>query len=206
MKEEKIKTSFFEALKTDFLYGLFFILPFIATVWLVIFSIRLISGPISQLLGKDIPILVSFCITIGVITFIGLLARNILGRALLKAFEGIVSKIPLVNRIYNSVRQLISAFSFQDKLLSAVFLEYPRKGVWAMGFITKKDPKGILNEAGEDLVPDMCSVFVPTTPNPTSGYFIYVKKEELIPLKMSVEDSVKILMSAGVITPGEANK
>ncbi len=206
MQEEEIKPSFIESLKTDFLYGLFFILPFIATVWLVIFSIKLISGPISQLLGKDIPIVISFLITIGLITFIGLLARNILGRALLKTFDALVSKIPFVNRIYNSVRQLISAFSFQDKLLSAVFLEYPRKGVWAMGFITKEDPKGILNHDGEELVSGMCSVFVPTTPNPTSGYFIYVKKDELIPLKMSVEDSVKILMSAGVITPGEGKK
>ncbi|RAP33580.1 DUF502 domain-containing protein [Candidatus Marinamargulisbacteria bacterium SCGC AG-439-L15] len=200
MSDEK-KSGFIDSLKKDFFYGLLFILPIIATIWLVIFLIHLFSGPVSNLFGRSIPTSLSFVLTIVFITFIGLLARNIIGRAILKYFEAIISRIPFVNIVYKSFRQVTQAFSFQEKLLSAVMLEYPRKGAWALGFVTKEFPQGVVDKEGNNIVENMCSVFVPTTPNPTSGYFIYVKKEDLRELDMSVEESVKILMSAGVITP-----
>ena len=91
----------------------------------------------------------------------------------------------------------------KKSLLGAVLIEYPRKGTYALGFVTKQLVKGVKDKDGKNIVEGMSAVFVPTTPNPTSGYFLYAKQSELTPLDISVEDSVKILMSAGVLEPGQ---
>ncbi|MFC1754933.1 DUF502 domain-containing protein, partial [Thermoproteota archaeon] len=85
--------------------------------------------------------------------------------------------------------------------MSAALVEYPRKGAWALAFITNENVRGIYDEKGNDFGKDKVALFVPTTPNPTSGYFIYVNKKDVTYINLSVEDSVKVLMSAGVISP-----
>ena len=191
-------------IKTDFLYGLVVILPIVVTVWLIKVTIQLFSGPIYYVLGQKIPLLISLLITLVLITAIGLLARNIIGKMLINYFEKVMGKIPIVNIVYKSIKQVIGSFSFNKKnFLGAVLIEYPRKGTYALGFVTKEVVKGVKDKDGKNLVEGMSAVFVPTTPNPTSGYFLYAKQSELTPLDISVEDSVKILMSAGVLEPGQ---
>ncbi|MCP4049297.1 MAG: DUF502 domain-containing protein [bacterium] len=204
---EKSKTNIFiRNARNDFLYGLFVILPSIATIGILIFMIDLISGPVSVLFGQKIPTIASFFITLVFITTIGMAARNILGKALLSYFENIMNKIPIINTVYKSTKQILTAFSFKKKgLLSAVLVEYPRKGTWALGFITKEQVSGLIDIYGKDHSKDKCSLFVPTTPNPTSGYYIYVDKKDIIKLALSIEESVKVLMSAGVVAPDSNN-
>jgi uncharacterized membrane protein len=194
--------SIMKKFRRDFLYGLFIVLPSIATIALVVFFINTISGPVKALFGQTIPTSLSLIITVVFITLIGVAGRNIIGKAILNVIEDLMSKIPLINTIYKSTKQILHAFSLQKKgLQSAVLIEYPRKGIHALAFITKENPTGLIDKKGKDFSEGKVSVFVPTTPNPTSGYFIYIDKKEIIYLDISIEESVKVLMSAGVVSP-----
>jgi len=205
MEQEHV--SFASKIRRDFVYGLILVLPVVATVWLVIFMIEVISGPISTVFAQKIPTPISFVLTLFIITLIGLIGRNFLGKALFSYTEYLISRIPVVNNIYRSTTQIVNAFTMKDKAkMSPVLLEYPRAGAWALGFVTRSDVSGLLNTEGKDLGEGMIAVFVPTTPNPTSGYFIYVKETEIHHLKMSVEESIKVLMSAGVVNPETASQ
>jgi len=188
-------------LKRDFLYGMILILPVAGTIWLVSVTIELFSGPMSALFGRKLPGFASFLLTLLLITLVGILARNIIGRAVLTWFELLMSRIPIVNIIYKSIKQVVNAFSFQQKMLATVLVEYPRKGMFALGFLTRESANGVVDMDGKDRVEGLSAVFIPTTPNPTSGYFLYLKSSEITKLDISVEDSVKILMSAGVLSP-----
>ncbi|MBT5856254.1 DUF502 domain-containing protein [bacterium] len=187
-------------IRTNFLYGLVVLLPIIATFWLVYFSIDLLSGPISAVFGKKIPLIFSFVLTMVSITFIGLLTRHLVGRTVIGYMEGIIKRIPVVNLIYNSFKQVIDAVSFQDKMMQAVMIQYPREGTWALAFVTQEHPSPLMSVDGKDMSAGKVAVFVPTTPNPTSGYFLYVPKEDVVKLDVTVEESVKLLMSAGVLS------
>lgn len=193
-------------IQRDFLYGLFVIIPMVFTVWFVVFSISFISGPVSVFLGEDAPsatkTLISFVLTLILIWGVGLMTRHYIGKTFISVIENILNRIPVISRIYRSVKQIVTAFTLNNKkILSTVLVEYPRKGMWALGFLTKKNASGLKEKGGTDFGEGKCAIFVPTTPNPTSGYFIYVKQEDLIYLDLSVEEGVKVLMSAGVFTP-----
>jgi len=85
--------------------------------------------------------------------------------------------------------------------MRSVLVEYPRKGMWAIGFVTLDEVKGLTSEDGEDIGKDKIAIFLPTTPNPTSGYFVYVNKDDVVEMDLTVEESIKVLMSAGVVSP-----
>lgn len=197
------KESFSHRIRNNFLYGLFVILPIFATFWFVSLVIEVVSGPLSSLLGQRIPTSISFLISVVLILIIGVTARNFFGKMVLTFFEAIFEKTPLVNIVYRSTKQIINAFSFnKDKsLMRSVLVEYPRKGMWAIGFVTLDNVKGLFTKEGEDIGQGKIAVFLPTTPNPTSGYFLYVNKDEVIEVDLSVEESIKVLMSAGVVSP-----
>lgn len=193
-------------IKTDFLYGLFVILPVVVTIWVIKVTIRVLSGPISWVFGERLPILLSLLITLLIVIAVGLLARNIIGKILIDSFERMMEKIPIVSILYRSIKQVIHSFSFNNKnFLDVILVEYPRPGIYALGYITKKKVIGVRDRNGENPLKDMSAVFIPTTPNPTSGYFLYVKTSELIQVNISIEDSVKIVMSAGVLGPEEVD-
>ena len=198
--------SLIKKIRRDFLYGLFIVLPSIATIALVSFFINMISGPFKTLFGQTVPTSISLIITIVFITLIGIAGRNIIGKAIFNTIENLMSKIPIINTIYKSTKQILHAFSLQKKgLNSAVLIEYPKKGIHALAFITKENPTGLFDLKGKNLSDGKCAVFVPTTPNPTSGYFIYIDKKDIIYLDLSIEEAIKVLMSAGVVSP-EYNK
>jgi uncharacterized membrane protein len=146
-----------------------------------------------------------FIISIMLIIFIGLMTRIIAIRRFFSYIEKFLYKLPLVNKIYGIVKQIRDVFLSGKKsgFQRVVLVEYPRKGLYAIGFITTEE-KGQLDDsvAGEDCV----NVYIPTTPNPTTGVFVLVKKSEVIQTDISVEDALKVIISAGAIVPPHKDK
>ena len=139
-----------------------------------------------------------------ILILIGFLTANFLGRAFLVFGERIVARMPVVRSIYNALKQIMetvlakSGSSFRD----VVLLEYPRKGIWAVAFVTSQAKGQVSNIKDEDMI----SIFMPTTPNPTSGFLLFVPKSDLTYLDMSVEEGVKLVISAGMIWPDDEKK
>jgi uncharacterized membrane protein len=142
---------------------------------------------------------VGFITVIVIILLAGLIARNYFGKKVLAYGNTIVTRIPLINRIYLAIQQISNAFlsEHRESFKKAVLIEYPRPGVYSVVFITQ-DTKGEI----QDKIPhDSVSVFLPTTPNPTSGFLLIVPKKDIIPLKMPVEEALKLVISGGAIIP-----
>jgi len=135
--------------------------------------------------------------------FTGIIVKNYIGHKLVFYGEFIVGYIPLVSTVYNGIKQLVEAiFTSRGKNFNSVILiEYPRIGVYTICFMTGK-PKGLLKNIGSE---DMISVFVPTTPNPTSGFYIIVPEKDVVYLDIKVEDAFKIIISGGILTPMSNN-
>ncbi len=197
------KKSLIAKIRNYFLAGVVVMIPIAATVYLTIFIInvseRILPKSINpnQYLPFDIPGLEIF-ITFLILTFIGLLSLTLLGKRLLLINEKILNKIPILRTIYNGLGQLTKSFTSKDNSnKKIVLLEYPRKGIWSIGFATNENKGEISNKLNRKLV----NVFVPTTPNPTSGFLLMVPKEDLIYLDMNFEDTSKFIMSAGSINP-----
>ncbi|RKY75329.1 DUF502 domain-containing protein [candidate division KSB1 bacterium] len=127
----------------------------------------------------------------------GIIARNFFGKKIIGLGEYILTRIPLANRIYIAIRQISEAIFTEKRELfkKAVLIEYPRKGIYSVGFFTQDTRGPIQNAIKEDVI----SVFIPTTPNPTSGYLLFVPKDQVSELDMSVEDALKLVISAGSI-------
>ncbi len=199
------------SLKSIFFAGLVVTLPLAFTVFVFHFifvNLDQFLGPIvTKLLIKfRVPITPDFRVpglglftTFVTIFFVGLFTRNIAGRRLVKLGEAILIKIPVFKNIYVGAKQVIETIgaSSSRAFSKVVLVEYPRRGIYALAFITG-DSRG---EVGEKTGKEMINVFLPTTPNPTSGFFLVVPKDEIIELDMSVEDGVKMLISAGLVVP-----
>ncbi len=134
-----------------------------------------------------------------ILTFVGFLTANIFGRTLLKAGERLVNRMPVVRTIYGALKQVLETVLSQssNSFRQAVLVEYPRRGIWTVAFVTG-DTGG---EVAERLDDDMINIYVPTTPNPTSGFLLMVPRQDLIFLKMPVEEAAKYIISIGVIAP-----
>ena len=155
------------------------------------------------LLGFDIPGLGIF-ISAMVIFTTGFILTNFVGRRLIKWGEKLLDRIPLVRTIYSAVKQVTATVLSPDNetFNEAFLIEYPRKGIWTLGFKTGDSPKSFEKVAGEKLL----TIFVPTTPNPTSGFILYIPKSDVIELDINVEDALKLVMSLGVVTPETVQK
>lgn len=150
--------------------------------------------------GVNIPGL-GIVLAAAIVLLTGALAANFFGRQMVAAWERLMAKIPFIRTIYTGVKQITeTVVSSQNKSFREVLLiEYPRKGVWTLAFHTGSVVSEVQKKTGIDVM----SVFVPTTPNPTSGFFIMVPKDEVIVLSMTIDEAVKIIMSLGVIVPGK---
>ena len=199
MSKQTIKKSIFSSIRNNFIAGIVVLIPIGITLYLTLFIIR-ISGRIipkeinpNNYLPFNIPG-VEIIIAILVITFIGWLSLSFLGKKFFELFNNILRKIPILRTIYSAIGQMTETFTKSNgKQKSVVLLEYPRKGIWAVGFATKENEGIIKNKVGEDII----NVFVPTTPNPTSGFLLMVPKKELIFLDVSFEQASKFIVSAG---------
>jgi len=199
MTEPNIKKSIFSKIRNNFIAGIVVLIPIGITLYLTLFLIR-ISGRIipkeinpNNYLPFNIPG-VEIIIALMVITFIGWLSLSFLGKKFFELFNNILRKIPILRTIYSAIGQMTETFTKSDnKQKSVVLLEYPRKGIWAVGFATKENKGLIKNKVEEDII----NVFVPTTPNPTSGFLLMVPKKDLIYLDVSFEQASKFIVSAG---------
>lgn len=194
--------NFRKIIERQFFAGLAVLLPIGLTLYIVWILFNFVSKSVSPLLIRipllqQVPVVViriiAVLITFVIIWIIGLVATNIVGRNILKLPEVLLLKAPVVNRIYQTIRQIIQTIIVSKTALRQVVLvEYPRKGVYTIAFVTN-----IYEEKEKRNV----SLFIPTTPNPTSGFFVIVPEEEVIPLKITVEEAMKLVVSAGIITP-----
>ena len=193
------KKSIFAKIRNNFIAGIVVLIPIGITLYLTLFLIR-ISGKIipkeinpNNYLPFDIPG-VEILIALLIITITGWLSLSFLGKKFFEIFNNILKKIPILRTIYSAIGQMTESFTKTDnKQKSVVLLEYPRNGVWAVGFATKENEGLIKNKVKEDLI----DVFVPTTPNPTSGFLLMVPKKDLIYLDITFEQASKFIVSAG---------
>ena len=200
------------SIRTAFITGLLILLPLGVTVFIISIILDRIGNPASELFFRfidqnirelpavEIPLqLLSLIIVFLIITALGYFSRIFIGQLLLKFFERILTRLPLVSLVYNTVKQLVDTFSQQQKAVfqEVVMIEYPRKGIYAIGFLTNQAKGEVQSLTGENLV----NVFVPTTPNPTSGFLLMLPKKEVIPMQMSIGDGMKTIISGGAVTP-----
>ena len=193
------KKSFFARLRNNFIAGVVVLIPIGITLYLTLFFIK-ISGKIipktinpNNYLPFDIPGL-EILIALFFITFIGWISLSFIGKKFFEIFNNFLKKIPILRTIYSAIGQMTESFTKTDNNeKSVVLLEYPRKGIWVVGFATKENHGIIRDKIQEDLI----NVFVPTTPNPTSGFLLMVPKKDLIYLNVSFEQASKFIVSAG---------
>ena len=193
------KKSIFAKIRNNFIAGIVVLIPIGITLYLTLFLVR-ISGKIipkeinpNNYLPFDIPGVEIFMALL-IITITGWLSLSFLGKKFFEILNNILKKIPILRTIYSAIGQMTESFTKTDnKQKSVVLLEYPRNGVWAVGFATKENEGLIKNKVKEDLI----NVFVPTTPNPTSGFLLMVPKKDLIYLDITFEQASKFIVSAG---------
>ena len=196
------KKSLIAKIRNYFLAGVVVMIPIAATAYLTIFIINISEKILpksinpNQYLPFDIPGL-EILITFVILTFIGLLSLTFLGKRLLLINQKILNKRPILRTIYNGLGQLTKSFANKDNSnKKIVLLEYPRKDIWSIGFATNVNEGEISNKLNRKLV----NVFVPTTPNPTSGFLLMFPVEDVIYLNMSFEEASKFIVSAGTST------
>ncbi len=202
------KASIFQSFRTNFLTGLVIVVPVAMTIWLVWTFINFVDARVLPLVpsiynpstyGWDIT---GFGVVIFVLFtgFVGALTKGLFGRQLVKVGESLFDRLPIIRSIYNGMKQITETILSQSSqsFQKACLIEYPRKGLWAVAFVSTETGGEVPGKAGEA---EMMSVFLPTTPNPTSGFLLFVPKRDVVELDMSVEDAAKLVISAGLVLP-----
>lgn len=189
-------------IKRTIITGVILILPLAVSIWIVGIIFRKMDGIfrpiIEKILGYHIPGL-GFILTFLLICIVGLIGTNILGKRLFSQFDKFMLKIPLIKVLYGTTKQLIDAFELSSKMPfnQVVLIEYPRKDIYSVAFLMKEQT----GEIQERITQNLVTVFVPSTPNPTSGLLLFLPKEDVMYLKLPVEDALKLIISGGVIVP-----
>ena len=199
MVKKQKKRSIFARIRNYFIAGIVVFIPIGITVYLTFFIISVSSKILpkeinpNHYLPYNIPGL-EIIISLLLITLIGWLSLSFLGKKLLDLFNNVLKKIPILRTIYSAIGQMTQTFTKNDSSKkNVVLVEYPRKGTWAVGFATKDNTGEIKSKTKKNLV----NVFVPTTPNPTSGFLLMFPKEDIVYLDMSFEEASKFIVSAG---------
>lgn len=200
-------------LKNDLIAGLLVVIPLATTIWLTItvstWVINFLTkipkqlnpfNDLHPLLRDLLNLLVGLAVPLLSILIIGLMARNIFGRWLLEVGERLLQAIPFTGSVYKTLKQLLETLlkDSSSKFRRVVLIEYPRPNIWAIAFVT-----GIVSpQVQAEMTDSMLSVFIPTTPNPTTGWYAIVPEKEVVNLSMSIEDAFKVLISGGIVSPG----
>lgn len=210
--DASLHNLFMQGLKNDLVAGLLVIIPLATTIWLTysiaVWSIDFLTRVPKQLnpfvslnpiLVNLINIAVGLTVPLICLLLVGLMVRNIFGQWLLKMGEMILQAIPLAGAIYKTLKQILETVlrDSNDKFRRVVMVEYPRRGIWRIGFVTG----AIGGEIETEVQQSMLSIFLPTSPNPASGWYAIVPEKDVINLSMSVEDAFKLIISAGIVVP-----
>ena len=202
----------FKKLRNYFFTGLIVTLPLAGTVFFAVWLYGFFKGLIPFSLFKNVPygeiliesaffqffvVIIFLLLLVLIFVIMGFISTNIIGKSLLEIIRRIFNKIPILRTIYNTLSQLFSTLIRPDNqsFKTLVLVEYPRKGIYSLGFLTSDSPVSFNEKTGKKLV----NVFIPTTPNPTSGLLILVPEEDIIKVDISVEEGMKFIISAGVI-------
>ncbi len=203
-QKPNIFVSFIDSASSLFLTGLFFILPITLTIAVFTISFRVIVNWLEPLRRFDIPFLNAIpysevILALALIFAAGMLYNMFLLRPIIHAIENLFSRIPLIRPVYSGIKKLVDAFSFQDKasFSKVVRVEFPRPGIYSIGFLA--------NQVDEKIAPDMnakyFSIFIPTTPNPTSGFLIIAPESQISILDISRQEAMAMIISGGIIQP-----
>lgn len=195
-------------LRRAFLTGLVVLLPLGVTLWLVFFLIDKVGTPTSRFFLQFVHIPIenewllkglSTLIVIILIMGLGIISKYFFGRLMITWTEAIVERLPVISVIYRTVKQVVTTFSEQKRAVfqETVLVEYPRKGVFVLGFLTGEAKGEVQYRTHADLL----NIFVPTTPNPTSGFLLMVPKHEVIFLEMKIAEGMKMIVSGGAVVP-----
>lgn len=195
-------------LRASFFAGVLVLSPIGITLYIAWLILDFIDSRVTPLIPKHynpntylpfgIPGL-GLVILLVAVTLIGATTAGYLGRVFVRLSERIVVRMPIVRGIYGAVKQLVEAVFAKraDAFRQVVLVEWPKEGSWTLGFVTSRTAQ----EVQARLDADICSIMVPTTPNPTSGYLVFMPREKVIPLEMSVEDAMKLILSSGIVVP-----
>jgi uncharacterized membrane protein len=189
-------------LRAYFLAGILVTVPLGLTVWILLWIFNGVDGflqpIIERIFGHHIPG-VGFGVTVVLIFIVGIIASNVLGRRLLRYGESVLMRVPLARYLYNGIRQIMQAFAAPDKtgFMQVVLVEFPRKGTRTLGFITNETP----DKSGKKLL----NIFIPTSPNPTSGFLQIIEEDQVIRTTISVDDALKMVVSGGRVSPREVS-
>lgn len=200
--------SGFQRLRAYFITGILVTAPITITAWLTIAIVNFIDGRVGRLIPPRydpetyLPFPIPGLGLIFVILFlllVGMLATNFMGRFFVRLGEGILDRLPVIRSLYGATKQIIeTVFANQsDAFREVVMVEYPRKGMWVLGFLTGTAKGEIQDKTSDDVV----NVFVPTTPNPTSGFLLFVPRKDVQVMDMTIEEGIKLVVSAGIVTP-----
>lgn len=204
--------SFMARLRAYLLTGIVVTAPISITIYLTYIFLSVVDKYVGRLVPDDISYQyfgafyhgtaipgLGLIVAIAFFIFVGWFATNFLGRLIIKFYEFILDRMPVIRTVYGAIKQIFETImaTQSQAFREAVMMEYPRKGVWSIGFVTGITEGEVQRTTEEETV----NVFVPTTPNPTSGYLLFVPKKELTYLNMTVEEAVKLVVSAGIITP-----
>ena len=203
MAKREIKRSIFARFRNYFIAGVVVLIPIGITIYFTIFLVSISSRILpkeinpNHYLPYNIPG-VEIIISIALITLIGWISLSFIGKRLLDLFNKFLNRIPILRTIYSAIGQMTETFRNSDnKKKNVVLVEYPRKGSWAVGFATNKNSGEIKNKINKNLI----NVFVPTTPNPTSGFLLMFPEDEVIYLDLTFEEASKFIVSAGTSNP-----
>lgn len=208
--DEVHKITFLGRLRNYFLAGILVTAPIAITIYVTWGFLKFLDNKITPLIPEVynpntyLPVEVPGLGLIIAITFfviIGWITRNFLGRFFIRISENIVERVPIINTIYGAIKQILETImaSQSDAFKEVVMFEYPRKGIWVLGFVTGSTKGEVQSLTDTETV----NVFLPTTPNPTSGFLLFLPKKDITYMKMTVEEGIKMIVSGGIITPPE---
>lgn len=202
------RTTVFQRLRNYLLTGILVSGPLVITVWLTITVVNFFDNisrswlPIQWQLETYLPValpgLGMATVLVGLV-LIGFLTANLVGRLFLNVLDRMVARLPVVNRVYTTIKQIFDTILSQrsSAFHQVVLIEYPRRGMWSLAFLTGDSPKAVQGQLGNEIL----SIFLPTTPNPTSGFLLYLPKKDVVFLDLSVEEGVKLVFSFGIVKP-----
>lgn len=207
---EKQHGTFWGRWRANFLTGIVVIAPLYLTIWLIWSFVSIVDYKVERLLpsGYNLTDYLNFpgyglAIFVVFTAMIGAMAKNLFAAQLIGWGERMLDRLPIIRSIYNAIKQIAETVLVQSKssFERACLVEYPRKGLWAVAFISTATRGEVLEKTGHS---EMLSVFLPTTPNPTSGFLLFVPRKDVVELDMSVEEAAKLIISAGLVSPTEA--
>jgi uncharacterized membrane protein len=212
-KTESPKRSMLMRLRGYLIAGVLVTAPITITIWLTVTLINIIDNQVTNILPPQynpelyLPFTIPGLGLIAVLFFlviVGFLATNFLGRIFVRIGEEILDRLPIIRSLYGAIKQILETVLADqaDAFREVVMIEYPRKNSWVIGFLTGRS-KG---EVQEKTASDTVNIFVPTTPNPTSGFLLFVPEKDVIRMDMTVEEGIKLVVSAGIVSPEQMKK